>query len=447
MEKAVATRPKHAWLIRIAWTLVAATAILAAQTPSIPQKPGQQPTFRATTEAVYTDVIVRDSRGQFIPDLRKDEFRVFEDGVEQVITLFMPVIGGRAMQADLAPAARPNDSGLILPPTRRRTDTSGRIFIVFIDDMHLQALDTPQVRRVLAQIRDELIHEGDLVGLVSTGFSSCEVNLSYDYNHLRYNECLNKVMGSAMTPQEIITMPNTAEGPAGLRYNAHVAFKTAYGMLSQAEEITGRRKSFLYVSSGYHFNPFKESRYKHLQQMYEDMGLISSERSAGSQENRGTNVEAHARTTLPVDNPFERNGQQFSEADLVSELAELIRAARRANVTFYTIDPRGLIATPPIHTNLSMEEWQEYATQTVSSLQVLGDESGGFCICNTNDFIKGLQRIDAETSDYYMLSYTSNNPDPTKLVRNIKIEVSRANVRDLIYRPVYRLKRPEKKGK
>jgi VWFA-related protein len=424
---------------------IGAAAILAAQTPAIPQRPGQQPTFRATTEAVYTDVIVRDSRGVFVPDLRKNEFRVFEDGVEQVITFFQPVIGGRAIQADLVPAARPRDTGLILPPARRHTDTSGRIFIIFVDDMHLQALDTPQVRRVLGQIRDELIHEGDLVGLVSTGYSSCEVNLSYDYNHLRYNECLNKVMGSAMTPQEIISMPNTAEGPAGLRYNAHVAFKTAYGMLSQAEEITGRRKSFIYVSSGYHFNPFKESRYKYLQEQYANMGLLNDDRSSGSDENRGAEVEARARTTLPFDNPFERNGQQFSEADLVSELAELVRAARRANVTFYTVDPRGLIATPPIHTNLSMEEWQEFATTTVSSLQVLGDETGGFCICNTNDIIPGLKRIDSETSDYYMLSYTSNNPDPLKVHRTIKIEVARPNVRDLIYRPWYKLKRPDRK--
>jgi VWFA-related protein len=440
MEKAVSTNARRAWLIRIAWTLVAATAILSAQTTSNPQKPGQQPTFRVTTEAVHTTVTVRDSRGSFIPDLRKNEFRVFEDGVEQVITLFVPVIGGRPMQADLAPTAKPRDTGLILPPKRPHTDSSGRIFIIFIDDMHLQALDTPQVRQVLAMIRDEVIHEGDLVGLVSTGYSACEINLSYDYNRLRYNECLNKVMGSAMDPRDIITMPNTAEGPAGLRFNAHVAFKTAYGMLDQAAEITGRRKSFIYVSSGYHFNPYKESRYKYLQEMYANMGL-----SAGSPENRGADVEARARTTLPVDNPFERNGQQFSEADLVGDLAELVRAARRANVTFYPVDPRGLTAMPPIHTSLSMDEWQEYVTTTVSSLQVLGDETGGFCVCNTNDFLTGLKRIDAETSDYYMLAYTSNNPDPLKVHRNIKIEVSRPGVRDLIYTPWYKLKRPSKK--
>ena len=104
-------------------------------------------------------------------------------------------------------------------------------------------------------------------------------------------------------------------------------------------------------------------------------------------------------------------------------LAELVRAARRANVTFYPVDPRGLTAAPPIHANLTMDEWQEYVTTTVSSLQVLGDETGGFCICNTNDFSTGLKRIDSETSDYYMLGYSSTNPDPLKRTRKIEVKV------------------------
>jgi hypothetical protein len=91
-----------------------------------------------------------------------------------------------------------------------------------------------------------------------------------------------------------------------------------------------------------------------------------------------------------------------------------------------------------------MEEWGEYATTTISSLQVLGDETGGFCICNTNSIIPGLKRIDSETSDYYMLAYNTNNPDPNKVQRFIKIEVTRPGVDDLIYKSDYKLKRPSK---
>ena len=37
-------------------------------------------------------------------------------------------------------------------------------------------------------------------------------------------------------------------------------------------------------------------------------------------------------------------GQQFADTDLSIELNELTRQANRANATFYTIDPRGLMA-------------------------------------------------------------------------------------------------------
>ncbi len=39
-----------------------------------------------------------------------------------------------------------------------------------------------------------------------------------------------------MSPQEIIDASQTADGPAGVRHNTFVAFKTAYDMLEQARK-------------------------------------------------------------------------------------------------------------------------------------------------------------------------------------------------------------------
>jgi VWFA-related protein len=394
--------------------------------PNAPPPP-RQATFRATTDLVTTTLIARDERGTFVPDLRKDEFQILEDGVPQTLQTFVPVIGGRVLQEEIT-TTRPVVEGLILPPSRPPADTSGRIFIIFIDDLHLRALDTPRVRKVLTQIRDELIHDGDLVGFVSSGYSSISTDLSYDYNHVRFNEAIDKTMGSGMSPQEIISMPESSQGPQGLRYNAHTAFSVAYDLLQQAAQINNRRKSFIYVSSGYSFNPFKDARYKAAQEKYATP-LRDDTEGQGS--------------TAAYENPFEKQGQQFAETDLVAEIAELTRAARRANVTFYPVDPRGLNAGPDIGDNLGAQEWREFVTTTVSSLQVLGEETGGFCICNTNDFSRGLQRIDAETSDYYLLGYTSTNPDPLKVRRRVEIKVTRPGV-ELIYKPEYTIERPRR---
>src|SRR5215831_13039921 len=107
------------------WSIVCSvvmTAGLAAQTPasapaqqgSTPQRtpPGQQqqqqppasqqpadqqsrPTFVVNIDLVTNDVIVRDDKGNFVPDLKKDEFEVYEDGVKQDIVQMTVVTGGR----------------------------------------------------------------------------------------------------------------------------------------------------------------------------------------------------------------------------------------------------------------------------------------------------------------------------------------------------------------
>lgn len=417
-----------AWIARIALPMLAVTLVSAQQT--------QRPVFRTTTDAITTDVSVRDKTGKFVPDLTIKDFEVFEDGVLQNLTLFTVSIGGRIL-TEITPTAAPVSEGLILPPQKTITDQSGRVFIIFIDDMHLQPLDSIKARRVLEQIRDTVIHDGDLIALVSTGYSSIATELTYDYKRKRFNEAINKTMGSGMTVQEIISANQTVEGPAGLRHNAYVAFSTAYDTLAQVEKIKNRRKAFIYVSGGYDFNPFKNARFKAIQDMYASGTPRSDQVQPGQ---AGSSGELSADDINRFRNPFDSNGQQFAESDLVAALAELTRAARRANVAFYTVDPRGLIAGADINVNLSIEEWRSFVETSVSSLKVLGDETGGFCICNTNDFKRGLQRIDNEMSDYYILGYTSTNPDPLKVRRRLEIKVKRPGL-EVIYPPEYTLKR------
>ena len=255
---------ERTWIARIATPTAVAIAIVSGAAPRAQQ---QTPTFRSTTDLITTEVRVTDRIGQVRarPPARRVRAprrrRASEDhGVRPS--------DRRPHHQRHGPESGPVGEGLILPPQRAARDISGRIFIIFIDDMHLQALDSPQVKSILGLIRDTIIHDNDLVGLVSTGYSSIEVNPTYDYQHRRFNEAINKIMGSGMTPQEIITANQTAEGPAGIRHNTHVAFQTAYDLLDQLAKITNRRKAFIYVSNGYDFNPFKNARYKYEQDKY-----------------------------------------------------------------------------------------------------------------------------------------------------------------------------------
>ena len=89
-------------------------------------------------------------------------------------------------------------------------------------------------------------------------------------------------------------------------------------------------------------------------------------------------------------------------------------------------------------------EWDKHVQKAQNSLRVLSEQTGGIAVVNTNDFDKALKRIDAETSDYYVLGYYSKNPDPTMRRRVIDIKVKRKNgdveALDVMFRREYTLR-------
>jgi len=73
-----------------------------------------------------------------------------------------------------------------------------------------------------------LIHEGDLCGIVSTGPSSISQDLTYDRQVLA--AAVKRITGGGLRADEIIKGMHGAQGPAELRYRAHVAFSTVYDL-------------------------------------------------------------------------------------------------------------------------------------------------------------------------------------------------------------------------
>jgi VWFA-related protein len=397
----------------LGWVLLGAG--LTAQTPGQPaqdQDPDRQ-VIRRTVNVVTVDVIVRDDRGQFVPDLRKDEFDVYEDDVKQDVVSFVLSHGGRAYTQLTAPPA-PVQEGIILPPSRPTSDAAGRIFLIFVDDLHLDFKNTGRIKDLFKKIANTLIHEGDLFGIISTGPSSLAIDLTYDRKRL--DEAIKKISGAGLDPKEIIESNEGAQGPPEVRYRAHVAFSTAYDMMKNLEQVHNRRKAFIYVSNGYDFDPFPKGRAKYQSDLW---GMPSDPNSDGS-DPRTSNESL-------VD-PFSRQKNVFAEADLVMELAELTRAANRANATIYTIDPRGLVGGPDIDQTLDITDWNNYVRTSQDTLRVLAELTGGIAVVNQNDFEKALKRIDNETSDYYVLGYYSSNPDPLKRRRKIEVKVKRPSM-------------------
>jgi VWFA-related protein len=420
----------------VALAVLAAGPALSAQDPQTPQgilTPNQQPReiIRRSVDLVTTDVIVRDGSGQFVANLAKNDFEVLEDGVPQNLITFVLTHGGRVLN-DIGAPPPPVQEGILLPPPRPTNDASGRIFVIFVDDLHMDFRNTGRIRDLFKKIRKELIHDGDMFCIVSTGPSSIAIDMTYDIKRL--DEAIDKISGSGLKPDEIITTPDGSQGPPEVRYRAHVAFSTAYDVLKPLAQVHNRRKAFIYVSNGYDFDPFSKSRAKASNERYSSMmGKSNSDDGSGNTDTSSTSET----------NPFSRTGNQFAAADLAAELSELTREANRSNVTMYTIDPRGLVGGPDLdETKLDTMDWQDHIRETQSSLRVIADLTGGYAVVNSNDFDKALKRIDAETSDYYVLGYYSSNPDPLKKRRNIEIKVKKPGRFDMKYKTSYTLRPP-----
>ena len=376
-----------------------------APAPEAPVQAPAQPTFRVSVDLVTTDVIVRDQRSdQFVADLKPGEFEIYEDGVKQEIVSLVLTHGGRVYNVQTPPPA-PVQEGIILPTNRPTNDAAGRVFLIFIDDLHLYFRSTPRTRELIKKMMKLLIHEGDMFGIVTTGYSSISEQLTYDRQVL--DSAISKVTGGGLKAKEIIEGQSGSQGPTELRHRAHVAFSTAYDLMNNLEKLQNRRKAVIYISSGYDFNPFEQSR---LEEQAQRMHVESSDLQ---------------------NDPFYRtqqSSQLLAESDLIRELAELTRAANRANATLYTIDPRGLIAGQDLDDEVPTQEWNAYVRDTQDSLRVLAEETGGIAVVNQNDFDKALKRIDNETSDYYVLGYYSTNPDPLRRTRKVEIKTTRPSL-------------------
>ena len=398
-------------------SLPAASLRAQAPTPQTPPPAPGQPTFSVSADLISTDVIVRDRRGQFIADLKESDFEVYEDGVKQNVVSFILSHGGRTLNQVTAPQVVQRREGVFLPPSRPTSDASGRVFILFIDDLHLDFRSTPRTRDLMKRMLTSLIHEGDMFGIVTTGTSSISQQLTYDRKLLE--DAISRITGGALKPSEILQQTWSSQGPMEVRHRAHVAFETLNDLLKNLEKIQNRRKAVIYLSSGYDFNPFEKARFE------KDV------------ERLRTTAEQLAYDPFQI---VAESQSSLNEADLIAELTYVTRLANRVNTTLYTIDPRGLIAGQDVDEEINQADWLDHMRETQTSLRVLAEETGGIAVVNQNDFDRALKRIDSETSDYYLLGYYSNNPDPLKRSRRIEVKVVGRDDLEVSHRTGYTLR-------
>ncbi len=119
-----------------------------------------------------------------------------------------------------------------------------------------------------------------------------------------------------------------------------------------------------------------------------------------------------------------------SVSDVLRATQDTLSSGSRANVSFYTIDPRGLVGAGTDFMQMKGSGMPNGATQvaiidelrrTQDSLRVLAEETGGFATIDANSLTSAFDRIVDSNSRYYVLGYTP--PDDAQNGRFHKIDV------------------------
>ena len=98
--------------------------------------------------------------------------------------------------------------------------------------------------------------------------------------------------------------------------------------------------------------------------------------------------------------------QRLASMDFGERFRQLLRDARRENVTFYVITPEGLQMNRPD-----------------DGLITLANETDGIAIVNTNDLSGGMKKIADDLAAYYLLGYYTTNTKFDGGLRSIKVRL------------------------
>jgi len=210
----------------------------------------QRPVFRSGVELVQIDVVVVDEHGQPVRGLTKEDFQLYDRGVEQAIATFAARIHDPA-PAGLFPAGLPADVA------DNRSAKSDRLVIIVLDDLHFRGR-TPEatalVRRVVNEIGDSVS-----MGLVTTS-GTFGVEVTEDRARLlrAVDGFLDRFdPGRGAHPAAVPVRQGGSADLATPRPNDIAdfwgtlhAYKTVEDVARMAGANDGRRKAFIWISAG-----------------------------------------------------------------------------------------------------------------------------------------------------------------------------------------------------
>src|SRR5438552_12083477 len=353
----------------------------------------QKFTLRTETELVLVNVSVRDSNGNFVRDLRKEDFTLLEDGKPQEIVSIDTensdnVVTAQAPANLIGTLRAPTNSAPAQPPAISESDLRDRrLIVLFFDLTSMQPEEIERAAKSALQYTDKQMAPADLV-CVLTLSNSLTVNLDFTAD----KEQLKTVL-------------------TGLDPGAGQGFEQ--GAAGDADDTPDTGAAFTADETEYNiFNT--DRRLQALRSIAENLSRVQQRKSL----------------------LYFSSGMQRTGIENQSELRAAVNAAVRTNLAIYSVDVRGLQAIVPggeaknaslrgtgVYSGQSMVKAYDSNFASQETLVTLSADTGGRAFLDTNDFQPAFAKIQEDTSFYYLLGYHSSNPLRDGRFRRITVQV------------------------
>ncbi|HKP71016.1 MAG TPA: VWA domain-containing protein, partial [Pyrinomonadaceae bacterium] len=413
------------------------TALISAVllcSPGYPQKPITKPAgdedavVKISTDLVQIDVTVTDKNGKVVPDLKAEDFEVFENGQKQSVSgtnfLFRSV-GGASASDSVSPS---RSTGISTPPVAEPPVRSSirRTVAVVIDDLNLSFGSIYQTRKALKKFVDEQMQPEDLVAIIRASggagalqqFTTDKRVLHAAIDKLRWNPSTSGVDSLTAVSQ------NDADITDRFRRESDLA---AGGQSKQQTVVLQSDTAHDKKSADVTRNSNAQERGIYAQTSLGALKYVLS----GMRSLPGRKAMMFFSDGIDIGNPSTKSRAQ-SVFDYLQEVAEM---ANRSSVVVYTFDTKGMRsmsigASDNTYEIIDGHREQKVATRTEDfknsqdGLVYFAKRTGGRAFLNSDNFNFGIEQALNEQSGYYLLAYipTGESFDPAKRKFN-KLEV------------------------
>jgi VWFA-related protein len=411
-------------------------AVLAAGTAAAPVLCQQQPTVKTNVEEVLLDLVVRDKKGKPVTDLKPEDLSVTDNGAKQAILSFRLVRGAEALSASGATTP--------LDPLRQI-----RLVTLAFEPLPLAA---PDQRRMARSAALDLI-KGDQGTNVFYSVVVINTRLLVLQRFTKDRDALAKAIEQATEGAGAPRLTSESDTiTAELKRN--LAGQMANGSAQDSDLAPAAVNAAAQpVTNG-------DSA---LQAKLASV-MLAMLRMDAAVQSQGTRLSVDALKAL-VNGLQQMPGRKsilyftsgmYLTPELDVPFRSLISTANRDNVTFYSVDVRGVMTTsqnaaamaqlnagarasnmstvgnnPATEDQMRASDTYEVAGRANLDLALrdMAESTGGFLIGDSNDLRQPLRHVNEEISSYYEVSYNPGIENYDGSFRKLTVT---ANRKDLV---------------